>query len=181
MRRLSIFLLAGCAGLVPVVAPTLAHADAPKSIGVFDDWSAFATGAPKPTTCYVSGTPAKSEPKAAKRGDIFLQVSFRKAGGGAAAVSNEVSFIAGYPYKEGSDADLAIGGMKVPLFTEGDGAWAKDANTDAQIVAALKQGKSATVKGTSAKGTVTTDSFVLKGFDQALAAAMKACAIKPTP
>jgi hypothetical protein len=175
MRRLSIFLLAGCAGLVPA----LAHADAPKAIGVFGDWAAFAAGEPKPTTCYVSGKPAKSEPKAAKRGDIFLQVSFRKAGGGAAAVSNEVSFIAGYPYKEGTDAELSIGGTKAALFTDGDGAWARDARTDAEIVAALKKGKSATLKGTSGRGTATTDTFALAGFGDALAAAMKACAVKP--
>lgn len=173
MRRLSIFLLAGCAGLFPA----LAYAEAPKALGVFGDWSAFAMGAPKPTACYVSGKPATSEPKAAKRGDIFLQVSFRK--GGAAAVSNEVSFIAGYPYKDGSDAELSIGGTKVALFTDGDGAWARDARTDAEIVAALKKGKSATLKGTSGRGTTTTDTFALAGFGDALAAAMKACAVKP--
>jgi hypothetical protein len=177
MRRFSILLLTGLIGL----APTLACADAPKAIDTFGDWAAYASGAPKPTNCYVSGKPAKSEPKAAKRGEVFLQVSFRKASGGEPAATNEVSYLAGYPYKKDSDAELAVGGMKVALFTEGDGAWAKDANTDAQIVAALKQGKSAMVKGTSAKGTVTTDTFALTGFDKALAAVMKACAVKPAP
>lgn len=177
MRRFSFLVLTGLIGL----APTLALADAPKAIDTFGDWVAYASGAPKPTTCYVSGKPAKSEPKAAKRGDIFLQVSFRKASGGEPATTNEVSFIAGYPYKQDSDAELASGGMKVSLFTEDDGAWARDARTDLEIVAALKQGKTATVKGTSARGTATTDTFALAGFDKALAAAMKACSVKPAP
>jgi invasion protein IalB len=69
----------------------------------------------------------------------------------------------------------------VALFTQGDGAWARDANTDLEVVAALKQGKSATVKGTSAKGTATTDTFALAGFGDALAAAMKACSVKSAP
>jgi len=177
MRRLSFLVLTGLIGL----APAPAFAEAPKAIGTFGDWVVFASGAPKATACYVSGKPAKSEPKAAKRGEVFLQVSFRKASGGELAATNEVSIISGYPYKEGSDAEIAIGGTKVALFTQGDGAWARDANTDLEVVAALKQGKSATVKGTSAKGTATTDTFALAGFGDALAAAMKACSVKPAP
>lgn len=175
MRPLPLLLLTGFLGFFP----TLAFADAPKAIGTFGDWVVFASGAPKATSCFVSGKPAKSEPKAAKRGEVFLQVSFRKASGGEPAATNEVSIIAGYPYKDGSDAELAVGAIKVALFTQGDGAWARDAHTDLEVVTALKQGKSATVKGTSARGTTTTDTFALAGFGEALTAAMKACSVKP--
>ena len=155
-----------------------ASAQTPKQIGTFGAWQAYAAGA-KPTTCYISAKPTKSEPAAAKRGDIFLLVTFRKGADGKTASRNEVSLIAGYTYKDQSDVELTASGLKYLLFTQGDGAWARDARTDDEIVGALKRARSLTVKGTSARGTATTDTFSLDGFEKAMAAATKACGIKP--
>lgn len=174
MSRTALVLLAALIGL----GPAAALAETPKSIGTFGAWQAFAAGGAKPTSCYVSSQPTKSEPKGAKRGDVYLLVSFRKGANGQPNVANEVSVIAGYTYKDASDVELAVGGSKYLLFTQGDGAWARDAKTDEEIVGAFRRAQSAAVKGSSSRGTSTTDTYSLKGFDQAVAAATKACGIK---
>ncbi|MFO1113388.1 MAG: invasion associated locus B family protein [Rhodospirillales bacterium] len=51
-----------------------------------------------------------------------------------------------------------------------------DATVDRAIVAAMKAGQKMTVRGTSARGTITTDTYSLSGFSAALAAIDKACA-----
>jgi hypothetical protein len=92
--------------------------------------------------------------------------------------TNEVSFTAGYLFKEGSDADLAIDGKSFSLFTNKEGAWTRDAATDKAVVDALAKGKQAVIKGTSARGTATTDTYSLAGFAQTLAQIDKACGVK---
>jgi hypothetical protein len=96
----------------------------------------------------------------------------------AEKVANVVSFVEGYPLKEGSDVSLDIGGAKFDLFTKNDSAWARTAELDKTIVEAMAKGKQAVVKGTSQKGPPTTDTYSLSGFAQALSLIDKACDIK---
>jgi hypothetical protein len=67
-------------------------------------------------------------------------------------IANVVSFIEGYPLKEGSEVSLYIGGVKFDLFTKGDSAWARTPELDKSIVEAMAKGKQAIVKSTSQKG-----------------------------
>ena len=53
----------------------------------------------------------------------------------AEKIANVVSFVEGYPLKEGSEVALDIGGKKFELFTKDDGAWARTAELDRTIVA----------------------------------------------
>ena len=46
------------------------------------------------------------------------------------------------------------------------------------VVEALAKGKQAVIKGTSARGTATIDTYALSGFTQALAQIDKACGVK---
>ena len=71
---------------------------------------------------------------------------------------------------------MNIDGKTFKLFTRGDNAWAYDFAADRAIVAAMKAGQKMTVRGTSRRGTVTTDTYSLSGFSAALAAIDKACA-----
>jgi hypothetical protein len=89
-----------------------------------------------------------------------------------------VSFIAGYAFKEASAVELEIGGKKFNLFTKDDTAWARDAGTDKAIVESMLKGKEAVVKGSSSRGTVTTDTYALAGFAQVLGEIDKACKVK---
>ena len=93
-------------------------------------------------------------------------------------VANVVSFIQGYPLKEGSDVALDIGGTKFELFTKGDSAWARTAELDKTIVEAMAKGTQVVVTGTPQKGPPTVDTYSLGGFSQALSMIDKACDIK---
>ena len=87
-----------------------------------------------------------------------------------------VNVSAGYTYKKSSKPTFSVDNKKATnLVVSNDTAWAKDADTDAKLVAAMKKGSNAVLKGTSARGTVTTDTFSLKGFGKAYQAINKAC------
>ena len=54
------------------------------------------------------------------------------------------------------------------MYTQGDGLWIKNAAEEERLVDAMRKSADATVKGVSAKGTETIDTFSLKGLAQAL-------------
>lgn len=143
-------------------------------LGGAQGWQAYSDTIRGGKVCYLVGEPSKSEPAGLKRGKIFASVTHRPA----EKVANEVSFTAGYAFKEGSDAELAVDGKKFSLFTNKDAAWSRDAATDKAVVQAMARGKEAVIKGTSARGTATSDVYSLAGFGQALALIDKACGVK---
>ncbi len=143
-------------------------------LGAAQGWDAYAENARGEKVCYLIGKPEKSEPANAKRSGVFASVTHRPS----EKRWNEVSFTAGYPFKEGSDAELAVDGKKFSLFTNHDAAWTRDAASDKAVVEALAKGKLALVKGTSSRGTETIDTYSLAGFKDALAQIDKVCAAK---
>jgi invasion protein IalB len=143
-------------------------------LGGAQGWQAYLDNAKGQKICYLIGEPSKSEPANAKRAKIFASVTHRPHD----KISNEVSFNAGYLFKEGSDAELTVDNKKFELFTNKDTAWARDAATDKALVEALAKGKQAVMKGVSARGTATSDTFTLAGFGQALGEIDKACGVK---
>ena len=124
--------------------------------------------------CYLVSEAQKRVPTVAKRQRSIAMVTHRPG----EKVANVVSFNEGYPLKEGSDVSLDIGGTKLDLFTKGDSAWARTAELDKTIVAAMAKGTLIIVKGTPQKGPPTTDTYSLGGFPQVLAMIDKACDIK---
>lgn len=137
-------------------------------------WSAFAETGKGGKACYLVGRPQKSEPANLKRGDVRVFVTHRPA----EKSYNVVNFAAGYPYKEDSEVELMVDARKFALFTSKEGAWARDATIDKAIVEAMAKGKQVVLKGTSARGTATTDTYALAGFAQALGEIDKACGVK---
>ncbi len=83
-------------------------------------------------------------------------------------VRNEVSVIIGYPFKTSSDATAEIGGSKFAMYTQNDGAWIKNVTEEARMLEAMRKGSELIVKGTSGRGTQSTDQYSLKGLAQAL-------------
>jgi invasion protein IalB len=83
-------------------------------------------------------------------------------------VTDEVSIIIGYPFKPNSEATVAVGNASFALYTQQDGAWIKNAAEETHLIEAMRGGDNAVIKGTSAKGTHSTDVFSLKGLAQAL-------------
>ena len=143
-------------------------------LGGAQGWDAYSDTEKGHKICYLVGEPSKSEPANAKRNKIYASVTHRPA----EKVSNEVSFNAGYLFKDGSDAELIVDGRKFSLFTNKDSAWSRDAATDKAVVEALAKGKTAVLKGTSARGTETSDTYSLAGLTQALGQIDKACGVK---
>ena len=83
-------------------------------------------------------------------------------------VAEEVSIDIGYPFKPGSDAMAAIGTATFEMYTDKEGAFIKNASEEKRMVDAMRKGSDLVVKGTSSRGTATTDTFSLKGITQAL-------------
>lgn len=145
--------------------------DAPKKIGEFGDWSAYVFMEDGNKVCYMASQPKKDEGNYSRRGEIFALITHRPAEGS----KNVFSYIAGYPYKGGSDATVTIDSNSFALFTQDDTAWAPDAATDNKIADALRKGSKMVVKGTSSRGTTTSDTFGLKGSGGAHDAINKEC------
>jgi invasion protein IalB len=154
--------------------PAQAPAQNIVKLGNWQGWEAFTDTVKNEKICYLIGKPVKTEPQGAKRSAIFASVTHRPS----EKRTNEVSFTAGYLFKEGSDAELSIDGKKFSLFTNKDGAWTQNAQSDKAVVEALAKGKQAVIKGTSTRGTQTTDTYALAGFSQALTQIDKACGVK---
>ena len=158
---------------VALFLPISASAQEAKELGTFNDWAAFSYTEGNSPVCYIGSRPVKEEGKYTKRGDVAVLVTHRPSAG----TKDVVSVIAGYTYKSGSKVTIGIGGRSFDLFTKDDNAWARDAATDSALVNAMIRGARMVVKGTSSRGTVTTDTYSLKGFTAAHKAAMKECGL----
>ena len=143
-------------------------------LGVFDNWSAYTSGTGSSLTCYALSKPRASRP-AAKRGAIYLMVSdwpSRK-------VKAEPQIVYGYQAKEGGAAALGVGSDKFTFFIRNNGkegsAWLQQLNDNSRLIDAMQAGVSAVASGISARGTKTSDTYSLSGFNDAMAKVHAAC------
>tara|TARA_B100001989_G_C24492731_1_gene440493 strand:+ start:442 stop:963 length:522 start_codon:yes stop_codon:yes gene_type:complete len=167
-------ILSALTGLVLLVASSSsAYAAEPREIGVFHDWTAYVLSERGQKVCYMVSVPIKAQGKYTKRDDIFALITHRPA----QSTKDVFSYITGYTYKPGSDASVTIDGKKYTLFTQGDTAWTPDAEADATLAVAIQKGSNMIVKGTSKRGTLTTDTFSLKGSGDAYKAISKECGV----
>jgi hypothetical protein len=145
----------------------------PRLLGQYADWGAYTASPGGKKVCFAISKPASSvtNPPNRPRNPIYMFISTRPAD----KVSNEVSIIIGYPFKPGSEASAQVGSTSFALYTQLDGAWIKNAAEEAQMVDAMRTGETAVVKGESAKGTQTTDTFNLRGVSQALDRVAQEC------
>lgn len=116
--------------------------------------------------------PTKSKGKYSKRGDVFLTIAHHPD-------KNEfdvVNVVAGYTYKKGSSPVISVDKNKgIALESYEGGAWTKNKAADEKLVAQMKKGSTAVLQGRSARGTLTTDTFSLKGFSKAYRDIQKSC------
>jgi invasion protein IalB len=148
------------------VAAPGATASEPTLLGQYGDWGAYTASPGGNKVCFALAKPktTKTEPEGRKRDPSYVFVSTRPA----EKVKNEVSVIIGYPFKTSSDATAEIGTAKFAMYTQNDGAWIKNVADEARMVDAMRKGADLTVKGTSGRGTQSTDQYSLKGLAQAL-------------
>ena len=138
----------------------------PTLLGMFGEWGAYTASPGGKKICFALAKPSKSEtvPSHRPRDPAYLFVSTRPA----EKVKDEVSIIIGYGFKANTEATLELGGANYAMYTQADGAWLKNAAEESKLIDAMRKGGEVTIKGTSARGTGTTDVFVLKGLAQAL-------------
>lgn len=164
-------------GIAAVAAPQQSAAQTDESVGAKKDWSIFKQGSAADRQCWIVSQPLTKtaeragKPVSVNRGDVFLMVAIRPG----ARVKNEVSMLAGYPFRADSSATMRVGSEKFELFTSGENAWTDSPEADDKLVAAMRKGTTAVVMGTSSRGTQTTDTFSLSGFTAALAEARALC------
>jgi Invasion associated locus B (IalB) protein len=145
--------------------PPVAGAE-PTLIGQFGTWGAYTATANGKKVCFALAKPSasKTNPPNRPRDPAYAFVSTRPA----EKVINEVSVMIGYTLKPGSESTLEVGGAAYAMYTQGDGLWIKNAAEEERMVDAMRRSADVTVKGVSAKGTETTDTFSMKGLSQAL-------------
>lgn len=153
--------------------PKGAGADQPNLLGTYGDWGAYAASPAGKKVCFALAKPksSKTEPAGRKRDPAYMFISTRPA----EQVRNEVSVIIGYPFKASTDATAEIGNAKFAMYTQNDGAWIKNVAEEARLVDAMRKGADLTIKGTSGRGTQSTDQYSLKGLAQALDRAEQEC------
>ncbi|ULL01397.1 invasion associated locus B family protein [Bradyrhizobium sp. I71] len=151
----------------PAASPAAVAGGAePTLIGQFGTWGAYAATPNGKKVCFALAKPSssKTNPPNRPRDPAYAFVSTRPA----EKVNNEVSVMIGYALKPGSESTVEVGGASFAMYTQGDGLWIKNAAEEERMVEAMRKSADLVVKGVSAKGTETTDTFSLKGLAQAL-------------
>jgi hypothetical protein len=161
------------AGIIAAAAP--ASADPANLLGVFRNWSAYSTGSGSAMTCYAMSSPRASQPKGAKRNQIYLMISDwpgRK-------IKAEPEIVPGYEYKANAPVTLGVGPDKFTFFSRNDAksgsAWLSSLNDGSHLLDAMSHGVLAQATGISAKGTRTVDTYSLAGFGDAIAKIHAVC------
>src|SRR5262245_38918618 len=151
------------AGVQAAVSPV---AGEPTLLAMFGEWGAYTATPNGKKVCFALAKPATSStvPPNRPRDTAWMFISSRPG----EKVKDEVSVIFGYGLKPNSDANIEIAGGSYAMNTQGDGAWVKNPAEEPKLVETMRKGRDLTVKGTSAKGTVSTDVYSLKGLGQAL-------------
>jgi hypothetical protein len=193
-RRIAVALRAIVAGSVVLAAPAFAQQQAPAAkpaappkpaapkpaapaapapggaqptlLGQFGEWGAYTASPGGKKVCFALAKPTSSStsPPNRPRDPAYMFVSSRPS----EKVKDEVSIIFGYGVKPNTDASVEVAGGSYAMYTQADGAWVKNAAEEPKLVETMRKGQDLTVKGTSAKGTASTDVYSLKGLSQAL-------------
>ena len=150
----------------PAPKPAAPGGAQPTLLGQFGDWGAYTATTGGRKVCFALARPAKAttNPPNRPRDAAYMFISSRPA----EKVKDEVSVIVGYGFKPNSEALIEVAGSSYAMYTQNDGAWIKNAAEEARLVEALRKNADAVVKGTSARGATSTDTYSLKGLAQAL-------------
>jgi Invasion associated locus B (IalB) protein len=154
-------------GTTPAAPPAAATGGVkPTLLGQYGDWGAYTAtpGGKKICFAIAKASTSETDPPGKSRNPPYLFVSTRPTD----KVNNELSITIGYPFKPSSEATVDVGSSSFALYTQQDGAWIKNAAEETHLVDAMRTAQNAVVKGMSARGTHSTDTFSLRGFAQAL-------------
>ncbi|HEX5846926.1 MAG TPA: invasion associated locus B family protein [Rhodoplanes sp.] len=145
----------------------------PQLLGQFGDWGAYTASPGGRKVCFALAKPAKAqtEPPNRPRDASYIFIASRPADN----VRNEVSVMFGYAFKPNAEASLEIAGANFSMYTQSDGGWIKNAAEEPRLVESMRKAADMTVKGVSARGTTSADTYSLKGLAQALDRVAQEC------
>ena len=162
----------------------------PLLVARFGDWGVYQTQAAKGRVCYTLAQPKDRAPADLKRDAAYAFISDRPGEG----VRNEVSFIMGFDVANSPDASSAdakkpdpkkksvdteamatVGDQSFELLAKTTNLWVKNAAKEGQLIDQMRKAGKLQVKAASKKGNVTTDTYSLAGFSQALDRVQKDC------
>lgn len=148
---------------ITILAPIASFAGQPRLMATHGDWEVYMFYEDGSKVCYIASQPKLQQGDYTKRGEPFALITNRPQEN----TRDVFSYITGYSYKAGSEVTVKVDDQEFKLFTQNETAWAPDAGTDRRLAAAIREGSKMTVVGTSSRGTVTTDTFSLKGSSAA--------------
>jgi len=121
--------------------------------------------------CYIASLPIKTDlPKSKKRGDNYILV-YKILG----SDENIVQVEAGYKYNLDKNINVKIDKTIFKFYSTKDSsetAWTDD---DKKVIYAMKKGLDLILSGESTRGTITNDTYTLKGFTAAINELNKNC------
>ncbi|MBL1419665.1 MAG: hypothetical protein COC24_004065 [Alphaproteobacteria bacterium] len=154
-----------------LLSVTPVFADDPEPISQHKDWTVFAYEEAGKKTCFAVTQPTESLPAGVRRGSIFFSVTHSQTD----KTTNAVSVAMGYPLRENSTPTITVGSKTFSMFAQAETAWPAGDNVQSALVAAMKRGQKMIIKGTSSRGTNTTDTYSLSGITAAIGAAKTHC------
>ena len=127
-------------------------------------WSFFV----EDTYCYIVSAPTKEEGDYTKRGDVYVLVyRINKSPDQVVEISS------GYNYDESKPVIVKIDQKSFKFFSKEDSAWTKE--EDKKVILSMQKGIKMIIQGYSFKGTLTTDTYTLKGFTSSFNQLSKDC------
>ncbi|SVE52556.1 uncharacterized protein METZ01_LOCUS505410 [marine metagenome] len=121
--------------------------------------------------CYIGSLPLKSDlPETKKRGDNYILV-YKILG----SDENIVQVEAGYKYNLNKDIAVKIDNTFFSFYSTEDSSETAWTNDDDKVIYAMKKGLELVLSGESSRGTITNDTYTLKGFTAAINKLNKDC------
>lgn len=146
------------------------HAQEVVEQGAFKDWAVFVDKSAPDRFCFITSEPKESAPSNAKRDKPRTYISAWPKDG----IKSEVSFRMGFPVK--ADGGMAtVGEDEFEVFAKGDRVYIKDPTQELKMVDAMKKGSILSVRVSSERGTVVTDTYSLSGITAAMDKMQKTC------
>ena len=121
--------------------------------------------------CYIGSLPIKSDlPETKKRGDNYILV-YKIIG----SDENIVQVEAGYQYSLEKDIIVKIDNTFFKFYSTEDSSDTAWTDSDEKVIYAMKKGLELVLSGQSTRGTITNDTYTLKGFTSAINKLNKDC------
>ena len=121
--------------------------------------------------CYIGSSPIKSDlPDTKKRGDNYILV-YKIIG----SEENIIQIEAGYNYNLDKKINVKIDNTNFDFYSTEDSSETAWTNNDNEVIYAMKKGLELTLTGESVRGTITNDTYTLKGFTKSVNLLNKDC------